>query len=303
MQGTAIPYLDMGGATIKMNDDASFNLLVGATDLGTGSDTVLAQMAAEVLGVPLDDILIYSSDTDFTPFDKGAYASSTTYITGGAVRKAALLICDMVLEHAAAMLDLPDTKGLTLGERTVIAADGRTLTFGEIALSSLHQFQQHQIMATASHMSTESPPPTAATFAEVDVDTETGQVKVERLVSVVDCGRVINPITAIGQMEGGMAQGLGFALSEETYYSEKGNILNARLGAYLSYKSNDMPIVDAIFVQTDEPAGPYGAKSISEISIDGIAPAIVSAVHDATGVWIRTLPLTPERVWRALKEK
>jgi putative selenate reductase molybdopterin-binding subunit len=302
MHGSGVAGLDMAAATLKMNDDGSFNLLIGATDIGTGSDTILAQIAAEVLRIPVEDFIVYSSDTDFTPFDKGAYASSTTYITGGAVRKAALQIREQILSHAAAMLGLPDAIGLTLENRKVLAPGGNTLTFAEIGLSSLHQFQQHQIMATASHTSTESPPPTAATFAEINVDTETGQVRVERLVSVVDCGRVINPLTAIGQMEGGMAQGLGFTLSEETYYSEKGDILNPRLGSYLSYKANDMPLIDVIFVQTDEPGGPYGAKSVSEIAIDGIAPAIVSALHDATGVWVRTLPLTPERVWKALKE-
>lgn len=301
MHGSGIAGLDMAAATLKMNDDGSFNLLIGATDLGTGSDTILAQMAAEVLGIPLEDIIVYSSDTDFTPFDKGAYASSTTYISGGAVRKAALKIRDQILEHAALMLGVNDLSVLKLEDRKVVEYDGHSITLVEVALSSLHQQNQHQIMATASHTSPVSPPPTAAQFAEVVVDTETGSVEVERLLMVVDCGRVINPITAAGQVEGGMAQALGFALSEEMLYDKDGNPLNPNLRDYHIPRIVEMPVMDVIFVQTDEPSGPFGAKSVAEISIDGVAPAMASAVHDATGVWMRELPYTPERVKQALQ--
>jgi len=300
MHGSGIAGLDMAAATLKMNDDASFNLLVGATDIGTGSDTILAQMAAEVLGIPVEDFIVYSSDTDFTPFDKGAYASSTTYISGGAVKKAAEKIADQIREHAAMMLDIKDSNSLILGDRRVTAPDGSSVTFTDVALNSLHNKDQHQIMATASHMSYKSPPPTAAQFAEVEVDTETGEVRVTRLLMVVDCGRVINPITAAGQVEGGMAQGLGFVHNEETVYDKKGMMANARLAAYHPYKPNEMPPMDVIFVQTDDPSGPFGAKSIAEISIDGVAPAVVNAVHNAAGIWLRDLPVTPEKVWRML---
>ncbi len=301
MHGSGIAGLDMAAATLKMNDDGSFNLLMGATDLGTGSDTILAQMAAEVLGIPVADLIVYSSDTDFTPFDKGAYASSTTYISGGAVRKAALKIKQQIQEHAALLLDVDDLASLELRDRRVWAGDGRSVTLAEVALSSLHQTNQHQIMATASHMSYQSPPPVAAQFAEVAVDVETGQVTVERLLIAVDCGRVINPITAAGQVEGGLLQALGFAHSEEMVYDETGRQVNARFGPYHLYKANETPALDVIFVQTDEPSGPFGAKSVAEISMDGVAPAMVDAVHDATGVWIRELPLYPERVWQALR--
>src|SRR6185436_18904106 len=174
MQGTAIPYLDMGGASIKMNDDGSFNLLVGATDLGTGSDTVLAQMAAEVLGVPIEDMITYSSDTDFTPFDKGAYASSTTYISGTAAVNAAKVVAWRVKVRAAMMLKLDNYDDIKLVNRQAIAPDGRTVPFTEIALDSLHKNNQEQIMGVASYVSPVSPPPFAAQFAEVTVDTETG---------------------------------------------------------------------------------------------------------------------------------
>ncbi len=300
--GSGIAGLDMASATLKMNDDGSFNLLIGATDLGTGSDTILAQIAAEVLQIPVEDFIVYSSDTDFTPFDKGAYASSTTYISGGAVRNAALKILDQIREQAAVMLELDNPEALVVKDRKVTAPDGYSLTFEEIGLSSLHQKNQHQIMATGSHMSLESPPPTAAQFVEVEVDTETGELTVERMLMVVDCGRVINPFTAAGQVEGGMAQALGFAHTEETNFDEKGDVLNDRMGEYHIYRSLEAPVTDVIFVQTDEPSGPYGAKSVAEISIDGVAPALVNAVHNACGVWIHELPLTPERVWNALKK-
>jgi putative selenate reductase molybdopterin-binding subunit len=302
MHGSGIAELDMGAATIKMNDDGSFNLLMGATDLGTGSDTILAQIAAEVLGIPLGDVIVYSSDTDFTPFDVGAYASSTTYVSGGAVRKTALLVKEQILEQAVLMLDLEDTADLELGYRRVNAADGRSLTLEEIALSSLHQLNQHQIMATASHVSPLSPPPTAAQFAEITVDTQTGKIETERLLMVVDCGRVINPMTAAGQVEGGMAQALGFALTEEMLYDRKGQLLNPNFAKYKIPRAATTPALDVIFVQTDEPSGPYGAKSVAEISIDGVAPAMADAIHGAIGVWMRELPYTPERVRAALEE-
>jgi putative selenate reductase molybdopterin-binding subunit len=301
MHGSGIAGLDMAAATLKMNDDGSFNLLIGATDLGTGSDTILAQMAAEVLSLPVEDLIVYASDTDFTPFDTGAYASSTTYISGGAVRKAALKIRGQIQEHAALMLGIQESTDLTLKDCKVVAPDGRSVTLAEVALNSLHQQNQHQIMATASHLSYVSPPPVAAQFAEIAVDVETGQVTVERLLMVVDCGRVINPITAAGQVEGGLAQALGFAHCEEMVFDAEGHLVNPRFGPYRLYTANEMPAIDVIFVETDEPSGPFGAKSVAEIPMDGVAPALASAIHDATGIWMRELPYTPERVWRALR--
>ena len=199
------------------------------------------------------------------------------------------------------MLELPDTSGLTLSDRKVTAADGRVLTLTDIGLSSLHMQNQHQIIATASHTSPMSPPPTAAQFAEIEVDTETGKITVERLLMLVDCGRVINPLTAAGQVEGGMSQGLGFALTEEMLFDEKGQPLNPSLVKYHVPKAAEMPVMDTIFIQTEEPSGPYGAKSVSEIAIDGVAPAVTNALHNATGAWVRELPLTPARVLAGLK--
>jgi len=302
IHGSGIAGLDMGAATIKLNDDGSFNLLIGATDLGTGSDTILAQMAAEQLGVDTADIIVYSSDTDFTPFDKGAYASSTTYISGGAVLKAAKKVREMILIHAAKMMRKDTHDGFGLSDRLITAPDGKTLSLEDVALSSLHQLEQHQIIASASHMSYTSPPPTAAQFAEVTVDLQKGDIRVDRLLMVVDCGRVINPIAAAGQVEGGMLQALGLTMFEDTYFDEKGRILNDQLGTYRIYKSNDTPPMDVIFVQTDEPTGPYGAKSVAEIAVDGVAPAMVSALHNATSVWFRSLPITQDKLLDGIRK-
>jgi putative selenate reductase molybdopterin-binding subunit len=303
MHGTAIPGLDMGGASIKINDDGSFNLLVGATDIGTGADTVLGQIAAEVLGVPLEDIIVYSSDTDMTPFDTGAYASSTTYISGTATQKAAEQVREQIKERAGLMLALDDWSGVTLRDRRAYAPDGRSVTIEELALHSLHQDQQRQIMATASYVSYESPPPFAGQFAEVEVDIETGQVTVKKLVMAVDCGVAINPITASGQVEGGMTQALGYAHCEEMAYDDKGRMVNAALGPYKIYRADEMPEMDVILVQTVEPSGPFGAKAVAEIPKDGVAPAVANAIYNATGVMIRRIPFTPERVWTALQEQ
>jgi putative selenate reductase molybdopterin-binding subunit len=301
MHGTAIPGLDMGGASLKINDDGSFNLLVGATDLGTGSDTVLAQIAAEVVGVSTDDVIIYSSDTDMTPFDTGAYASSTTYISGMAVKRAAELVRDQIRDRASIELDV-DASTIELYDNAAWAPDGRSVSLGTIALSTLHQEGQHQIMANASYVSPESPPPYAAQFAEIEVDIETGQVTVIRLVMAVDCGVPINPVTASGQVEGGMVQALGYGHCEEMAYDEDGRMVNASFGPYKIYRADEMPELEAILVQTMEESGPFGAKAVAEIPKDGVAPALRNAIVDATGVRINNIPFTPERVWRALQD-
>jgi putative selenate reductase molybdopterin-binding subunit len=305
MQGTAIPYLDMGGASIKMNDDGSFNLLVGATDLGTGSDTVLAQMAAEVLGVPLEDMITYSSDTDFTPFDKGAYASSTTYISGTAAVRAAEKCAERIRVRATMILGLPESEAtnIRLSNRQAIAPDGRTVPFTEIALDSLHKNNQEQIMGVASYVSPVSPPPFGAQFAEVTVDVETGAVTVDKLVMAVDSGVIVNPLTASGQIEGGMTQALGYAVCEEMRYDEDGNAIERDLDRYHIFRADEMPELETIFVETFEPSHPFGVKAVAEIPMDGVAPAVGNAILDAVGVNVDDNPVTPEKVWREFKNK
>lgn len=307
MQGTAIPYLDMGGAHIKINDDGSFNLMVGATDLGTGSDTALAQIAAEVLGVRVEDMIVTSSDTDTTPFDVGAYASSTTYISGTAVKRAADKVAESIKERAAIIFAdrgfefAPES--IVLRENHAVAPNGDRVSMAEIALDSLHWRKQEQIMASASYVSPNSPPPFAAQFATVLVDLETGQVTVEDLIMAVDSGVIINPIAASGQIEGGIAQALGYGVCEEMVYDADGQPREKDLVDYHIFRADEMPNIRSIFVQTYEETGPFGAKAVAEIPLDGAAPAIGNAVLDACGASILDNPVTPEKIWRILKNK
>jgi putative selenate reductase molybdopterin-binding subunit len=290
-----------------MNDDGSFNLLVGATDLGTGSDTVLAQMAAEVLGVPVEDMITYSSDTDFTPFDKGAYASSTTYISGTAAVNAAKICAERIKIRAVMMRSRSSNVGtfessqVTLSNSFATFPDGEKIPFTEIALDSLHKNDQEQIMGVASYVSPVSPPPFAAQFAEVTVDPDTGAITVDRLVMAVDSGVIVNPLTASGQIEGGMTQALGYAVCEEMRYDEKGNAIERDLDRYHIFRADEMPELETIFVETFEPSHPFGVKAVAEIPMDGVAPAVGNAILDAIGVNVDVNPVTPERLWRAIK--
>jgi len=307
MQGTSIPHLDMGGASIKMNDDGSFNLLVGATDLGTGSDTVLGQMAAETLGVPLEDIIVYSSDTDLTPFDKGAYASSTTYVSGNATTKAAQIVAYRIRRRAARLFAQKgiDVKvaDILLKDRNAMAPAGDSISLKEIALDTLHMSDQEQIMGVASHVSPVSPPPFAAQFAEVTVDIDSGMVTVDKLVMAVDSGIIINPLTASGQVEGGMTQALGYAVCEEMVVDEEGQPRETDFVDYHIFRANEMPEMQTIFVETQEPSHPFGVKSVSEIPMNGVAPAVGNAVLDACGASITKIPILPEDIWRALNDQ
>jgi len=300
MQGSGIPRIDMAAATIKMNEDGSFNLLVGATDLGTGSDTILAQIAAEVLGVPLEKMIVTSSDTDVTPFDVGAYASSTTYVSGMAVQRAAEQVRDQIRQVAAAMLDA-EPESLTLYDERAHAQDGGTVPLGEVCQRAMYGADQFQIAATASCVPEESPPPFMASFAEVAVDTDTGVVKVLNYVAAVDCGVAINPKMAQGQMEGSIANGIGYALTEEMLFSSKGRVRNPTLFDYKILGSLDVPPIDVVLVESYEPTGPMGAKSVGEIGINAPIPTIANAVYDAVGVRLTRTPFTPERVFEAMR--
>lgn len=300
MQASGIPGVDMGAAALKMNEDASFNLTMGATDIGTGSDTMFCQIAAETLGVPVEKIIPYSSDTDLTPFDPGAYASSTTYISGRAVEKAARDVLRQIVEVGGRLLDEDPANLVTHGGR-VCAKDGRFVSYEDVCLSSLYQKDQFQIMAGASHMSYDSPPPFAAVFAEVDVDVETGLVRLLKLVEAVDCGQVINPQMAEGQVEGAAVQALGYALCERMPFDASGRMQFRSLRDYTIAAASDVPELVTILVPTHEPTGPFGAKAIAEIPINGPAPAIANAVFHATGVRLREIPLTPDRVLAALQ--
>lgn len=301
MQGSGIAGVDFAGAFFKLNEDGSYNLQVGATDLGTGSDTVLAQIAAETLGVSLEKIIIYSSDTDFTPFDVGAYASSTTIISGGAVKKAAEKTRDAVCCFAAQLLEA-NPEELTCRDNRVFAPGGKSVSMTDVAMFAFYK-EKTQVMEGSSHFNTDSPPPFCATFAEVEVDTETGRVRVPHLVTAVDLGVAINPMQAEGQAEGAMAQGLGYALAEELVLDGEGRVANASFCDYKIFTAKDMPKLTTILVQTEEPLGPFGAKSIAEVPINGVAPAVANAVFDATGLRFRRLPIRPDAVLAALRAR
>ena len=314
MHGSGIPGVDMASASIKLNDDGSFNLLVGATDIGTGSDTILSQIAAEALSVPLEKIVIYSSDTDITPFDKGAYASSTTFISGTSVKKACDEVVRQLKEAAVEMwrhrndpytppAGEGDLAGLVCEDEHVRRPDGVALSYTDICLSTFYDHDQHQIMGHGSHMSFECPPPFSAHFAEVEVDTETGGVKLLRYVAAVDCGVPIHPESCEGQTEGGAVTMMGYALSEDFIFDGGGKMLNDTFRDYKQFTALDVPAFETILVKTYEPAGPFGAKSVSEIPTDGPGPTIANAIANALGIRFRKLPITPEMIQAAWQEK
>ncbi len=302
MQGSGIPEIDMAAASMKLNEDGSFNLFVGATDIGTGSDTILAQIAAEVLTVPAEKIIVLSSDTDLTPFDTGAYASSTTYISGAAVEKCALDIKDQLINTASDMLGVSKDGLILRMGKAVDTKTGRKAPFEKISYHSLYIKNQFQIQAQASHTASESPPPFIAQFAEIDVDKKTGEIHVVQFVSAVDCGMPVNPALVEGQIEGAAVNGLSYALCEEYIFDSKGKMLNPGFWDYKIYTAPDIPEMKTIVVNSFEETGPFGAKSVGEIGINGPAPAVANAVYDAVGVRMYETPMTPEKVWTRMKE-
>jgi putative selenate reductase molybdopterin-binding subunit len=302
MQGSGVAGDELAAAALKMNEDASFNLHVGSADIGTGSDTTLCQVAAEVLGVSLDNVLIRSGDTDDISFDYGAYASSTAYITGTCVLKAAEDARQQIVAVAARMLD-EDPEGLLVHDGHVSSIAGKRVTLQEIAMECLYGDEKTLIIGRGTHATKDSPPPFVAMFAEVEVDTETGQIHPVHVVTAVDVGKALNPDICEGQVEGAVAQGLGYALTEEILIGPDGRVLNPTFMDYKIFCSDDMPKLTTILVEEEEPTGPFGAKSVAEIAINGPAPAISNAVYDAVGIRLHSLPMTPEKVLAALDAK
>ncbi len=295
MQGSGITNIDMGAATIKLNDDGFYNLTVGATDIGQGSDTILAQIAAEELMTTTDKVAVYSSDTDLTPFDTGAYASSTTYISGNAVLRAARSLKAMLLEEAARALktemDEIEFDGLVFKTKA-----GQEITLSHLSNCLTYSENQKQLCATGSFVGTKSPPPFMAGFAEVDVDKETGEFEIQDYVSVVDCGTTINPLMAKGQIEGAITQGLGLACFENVKYGKKGNLLTNGFQYYKIPTALDIKKLTTEFAESYEPSGPFGAKSVAEIGTDTPPAALTNAIYNAVGVRITKLPVTPEKI-------
>lgn len=302
MQGSGISGVDVGSATIKLSDEGFYNLSIGAADMGTGCDTILAQIAAECLECSVDNIAVFGADSDASPYDSGSYASSTTYVTGKAVEQACTQLKEQICAIAAHMLDCPAGELEFAGDR-VRRLDGRgEVTLAEIAAKSMCG-NPIAVQATSSHTSPVSPPPFMVGMAQVEVDKETGSVEVLDYAAVVDCGTPINPNLARVQTEGGIVQGIGMALFEDVTYNDKGRLLE---NSFLQYKIPtrlDMGHLKVEFAPSYEPSGPFGAKSIGEIVINTPAPAIAQAVFRATGVWHRELPITPEKVLMGMKNR
>ncbi len=304
MQGSSVPYIDMASVYMKMNDDGSFNLNLGATDLGTGSDTVMAQIAAEVLETPVESIIVLSSDTDTTPFDVGAYASSTTYLSGLAVKDCAEKLKKIILRHAAGKLEKKEDELECIEGSVFVKGSEISLSYGDICTSAMHLDGLEQIQAISSHMSTASPPPFTAHFAEIELDTFTGKIQVIKYVTATDCGVAINPKLAEGQIEGALVNGLSYALVEDYVFSGKGRMLNNGFGNYKIYTAADLPEIVTIMAEDSfENTGPYGAKSVAEVCINGPIPVIANAFYNATGKRLHKAPFHPEYVLSVLKSR
>lgn len=296
MQGSGISGLDVGSVEIKLQDDGFYTLSIGATDMGTGCDTILAQMVAECMDCDVDQVVTSSLDTDHAPYDTGSYASSTTYVTGMAVVKACEKLRNSILEAAAGFFNV-DKEDIEFDGKKINTLDHvHEMSLAEFADTCFNGGIAKALIASDSHMSPTSPPPFMAGIAEVDVDKLTGEIKVHDYVSVVDCGTVINPNLARVQAEGGIVQGIGMALSEDITYSNEGKMRNRNFLQYKLPTRVDVPSVRVEFESSYEDNGPFGAKSIGEVVINTPTSAIASAIKHATGVQVRTLPITAEKV-------
>lgn len=296
MQGSGISGLDVGSVEIKLQDDGFYTLSIGATDMGTGCDTILAQMVAECMDCDVDQVVTSSLDTDHAPYDTGSYASSTTYVTGMAVVKACEKLRNSILEAAAGFFNV-DKEDIEFDGKKINTLDHvHEMSLAEFADTCFNGGIAKALIASDSHMSPTSPPPFMVGIAEVDVDKLTGEIKVHDYVSVVDCGTVINPNLAKVQAEGGIVQGIGMALSEDITYSNEGKMRNRNFLQYKLPTRVDVPSVRVEFESSYEDNGPFGAKSIGEVVINTPTSAIASAIKHATGVQVRTLPITAEKV-------
>ena len=294
MQGSGISSVDVGSAEIKLNEDGFYTLYIGAADMGTGCDTILAQIAAETLNCDIDKICVCKADSDTSPYDSGSYASSTTYVTGKAVEKACRKLIDKIKEFSSDILNVPPSKLEFTGSR-VCTPSGESITLEYIAIRATC-FCNNALHAVCSHSSPVSPPPFMVGMAEIELDKETGSVKVCDYTAVVDCGTPVNVNLARIQAEGGIVQGIGMALYENVTYSETGHIAENSFMQYKIPTRMDIGSLNIEFESSYEESGPYGAKSIGEIVINTPSPAIAHAIHNATGVWHRELPITPEKI-------
>lgn len=294
MQGSSIAGIDVGGADMKLNEDGSYTLGLGCTDMGTGCDTILSQIAADCLETSIENIVVFGVDTDISPYDSGSYASATTYTTGMAVFQACQELRKKICALGAKMLEV-NPEEVNFDGEFVFTDEEHKVSLKEVAIKGTCGNTQ-ELQVTRTHCSPISPPPFMVGMAEVEVDKETGSVKVIDYAAVVDCGTPINPNLVRVQTEGGIVQGIGMALHEDVQYTEKGKIRN---NSFMQYKIPSRLDIGDVRVEirgSYEPSGPFGAKSIGELVINTPCPAIADAVYNATGVRVRELPITPEKV-------
>ena len=295
MQGSAISNVDVASVTIKVNDDGFYSMMIGATDMGTGCDTILAQMAADCLDTHVDNIVVYGVDTDISPYDSGSYASSTTYLTGNATIKTCQILREKIIAAGADMLDIKLEDADFDGEKVYSVKEERSISLKDIANNAMC-YSNHTLTATAKEKTPVSPPPYMAGAVEIELDKETGHVEIIDYATCVDCGTVINPALATVQTEGGLVQGIGMALYEDVQYDNKGRILNDSFMQYKIPTRLDMGKIRVEFESSYEPTGPFGAKSIGELVINTPSPALCHAIYNASGVWINELPMTSEKI-------
>lgn len=305
MQGSGITSMDVGSATLKVNDEGFYTLLIGAADMGTGCDTTLAQIAAEVLECPLDNITTLSADTDWSPYDSGSYASSTTYVTGKATEKCALELRGKICALGAKLLGC-DKEQVSFDGREVRVEEGenagKTINLSDIATASMNG-NSIELQATVTHSSEISPPPYMVGAAEIEVDTETGEVTLLDYAAAVDCGTPINPNLTRVQAEGGIAQGIGMTLTESVTYDDRGYPMENSLFQYKIPARVDIGKIRVEFENSYEGEGPFGAKSIGEVVINTPLPAISDAIRNAVGKRFYELPITPEKIAMAAMEQ
>ena len=303
MQGSGISGVDVGSVTLRVSDDGGYTMLLGCADMGTGCDTILAQMAADMLNCPIESIAVLSGDTDASPYDSGSYASSTTYITGMACVKCCKELTERIIAYGAEMLGCRPEEAEFDGEAVLLTENpGEKVSLREISYKA-QSGSGKALEATASHSSPTSPPPYMVGAAEVDIDPETGKLTVVRYEAAVDCGTVVNENLARVQAEGGILQGIGMAVMEDIVYDEKGRDMSNSFMQYRLPTKEDTGRIHVQFCPSYEPTGPFGAKSIGEVVINTPAPAIANAVYNATGLRFRELPITAEKILLALREK
>lgn len=301
MQGSGISGVDTGAVAIKVNDDGFYSLMIGASDMGTGCDTILAQMAADCLDCEMDQIIVSGVDTDISPYDCGSYASSTTYVTGMAVIKTCESLKNKIMERGAQYLEVPVEEVEFDGKKVIHLPSGKEISLKEIGNNVMCNSNE-PLMASEANSSPISPPPFMAGIAEIELDKETGKVELVDYVAVVDCGTVVNPALARVQVEGGIAQGIGMALYEDVVYNKDGKNFSNSFMQYKIPTRLDVGDIRVEFESSYEPTGPFGAKSIGEIVINTPSPAIANAIYNATHVRLRELPMTAEKIYRGMQE-